>query len=56
MWDLSVSVPDHCLSLLFINCHIYVLGKTFQYPIRHSSICSTNIQLLLKVPQTGDTL
>ena len=27
MWDLIVSVPDHCLSFYFTNLYIYIYKK-----------------------------
>ena len=35
MWDLIVSVPDHCLSFYFMYFHIIVFLK-----MRKASVCS----------------
>ena len=31
MWDLIVSVPDHCLSFYFSRVKVLVMGEQFGY-------------------------
>ena len=44
MWDLIVSVPDHCLSFYFQNCHEFALSGGVNFNIlTYSDSCHARI-------------